>query len=233
MRLAGNYAYVMNDRTIDNTNYPPAPWTVNGHGIMIFSFPSVRKSFLEWPSDISTQSFFFGRSLSGYYLAQYHSPLNPHDSLPWHEWGNIAALTRSSKGNGFWIDTMAVDSDTARFGGKVIWGLHKIPGNIHILPLKHGGEARLILPEGRIELSWKEWGPSFPLTLPLAFLTRIDGLLYRFTIRMRASFQFSRSEIKRRDIPAFTSLSPGTYWAVRFQQSEIRISAPHPVTLST
>lgn len=214
----------------DSVIYPPAPWEIHGQGLMIFRFPRARTPDTGWPDELPVQSVALGRTMAGYYIAEYDTPLGVTGTTPWYEWGNIMAFARQPKGNGFWMSCMAVDLAEAIAGGEEIWGLNKVSGKINWKTLKHGGRADLQLSEGRIELMWREWGPSFGMTPEFWFFTRIGGLIQRYSVTLRARFQLSRAEIKRRDLTAFPSLSYGNYWAVRFRDADIRISAPIPQT---
>lgn len=207
--------------------YPPAPWSIHGHGLIVFSYPSKFTANQELPLGFACQSLLWGRTLAGYYLAEYDTPLDDRETSSWSEWGNIKGLIRFPQGNGFWIDSMAVDSKSALDGGKEIWGLNKFPGLIEWQTQNRQGKAHLTVPEGKIELAWKEWGPSLNMNPIFWFVTRNDGRFARYSVEMNAMFRISRVDIKRRDLPAFASLCPKNYWAIRFTDAEIRISAPH------
>lgn len=218
---------IMQPDTLNSPAYPPAPWAMHGEGLLIFAVPPARTPDMNWPEGLPVQPLAFGRTFAGYYIAEYDTPLVLEGAAPWREWGNITAYGRHNRGNGFWINRMAVDCEAALAGGAEIWGLDKVFGKINWQTFSRNGKAELFLPEGRIELVWKEYGPAVGMTREFWFLSRIDGMMQRYSTRLRAQFQISRVEIKRRDLPAFSSLSYGNrYWAVRFRDADIRISAP-------
>lgn len=164
--------------------------------------------------------------MAGCHIAEYDRPLTLNGETVWREWGNITGYARMPQGNGFWMNTVAVDSEAALAGGKEIWGLNKFRGEIRWKANESGGSAELTLPEGEIALEWKEWGPVFGKTMRWNMLTEIDGLIHRYTVRIRGLFQIVRLDVKRRDLPAFGSLSFGKYWGLRHRDADVRIDAP-------
>ncbi|MGC9326827.1 MAG: hypothetical protein ACP5I1_04265 [Candidatus Hinthialibacter sp.] len=219
----------MNENMPLENPYPRPPWAIHGQGLIAFSFPSSTSPHDDWPEELAVQTLIQRRTLAGYHIAEYDQPLTLDGAAPWREWGNILGCARMPQGNGFWMNAIAVDSEPAQAGGKEIWGLNKFRGEIRWDAKEGGGRAELSLPEGIIALEWKEWGPVFGKTMRWNMLTKIDGLFCRYTVQIRALFQIARLDVQRRDLPAFGSLSPGKYWALRHRDSDVRMVAPAPL----
>ncbi len=227
MRLVDNFDCDMNDQLKPDMTYPSPPWRYGGHGLIVFRFPF--KKNVTSPPLCVTSGWFPGLSLSGFYLAEYDTPLVGDESKLWHEWGNVHCYTRFTKFNGFYLDIMAADSFRAITGGKEVWGLNKVWGNISFFTKELSGHANLEIKQQQIRLHWYELGPPFKRNSSINFFTIIAGLYHRYSVEMNASFNLCRVNIVQHDLPSFNALQMRNYFGLRFKNAQIQINPPKPI----
>ncbi|MEW6238456.1 MAG: hypothetical protein AB1656_23980 [Candidatus Omnitrophota bacterium] len=217
----------MND-TSDNVLYPPPPWRCSGSGLIVFR--AIPAAQTQAPPHCAIQCILPGRTLGGYYIAQYYSPLAPGEPEVWHEWGNVACYARYAKIRGLHIDAMAVDSPAAYKGGREIWGLNKTMGKIEIAVDGTRGEASLNLGENIIIMRWREFGFHFPFQRVLNYLTFIQDAVHAYSVVFRARCRLCRVEIVQQPTQEFSVLTPGSYFGLRFDGADVEISSPRKIS---
>lgn len=207
--------------------YPPPPWFYSGEGLIVFT---LRKKAGSLPEGCKFASRIPFRTLSGYYIGQYHTPLIDDENLPWHEWGNILGSIKKSKTRGFYMNVMGADSPSALCGGKDLWGLNKVQSTIHFQPKGEQGVASLEEEEGSIHLRWQEKGPIVRRKQDVTFLTMLRGEMLKFIVSMNGEFRFCRVEIDQQENPSFDALQARNYYGIRFINTNLNIMPPMQIT---
>ncbi|HOJ59302.1 MAG TPA: acetoacetate decarboxylase family protein [bacterium] len=216
----------MNNHGPVDPRFPPPPWVLRGHGMMILKAMPRRANASALPAGFLLQSLIGGLSFRGYYLAEYETALPPDLHAPWHEWGNVAGYVRTAAGNGFFISGMAADNEAAVRGGREIWGLNKFLADIQMEAAGRTGKAALTASEGQIDLSWKGIGPGMRLSPVFRFVTSRLGEILFYSVTIQGRFHLARARITCRTSPSFPALAEGSFWAVRFEEGIVEIKGP-------
>jgi len=212
----------------ENIHYPPPPWRCAGRGLIVFRAIPVAQ--MQAPPHCVMQKILPGRTLGGYYIAQYQSPLAPGEPEVWHEWGCIDCCARYSNVRGLHINAMAVDSPAAYKGGREIWGLNKSMGKIEFIVKGQRGDAALNLNDQKISLRWREFGFHFPFRRVLNYLTFIHGAVHVYAAAFCARCRLCRVDVAEQTTQEFSILTPGFYFGLRFDGAEAEISPPRKIS---
>jgi hypothetical protein len=101
--------------------YPPAPWSLQGFGLVSLNLIDSAQVRSLIPNEISVIDVWPGKTLGGVYLAFYGSG----SVLEYNELIVFAPLVRYSNQFGSWITHIYVDHPDSVAGGREIWGLPK------------------------------------------------------------------------------------------------------------
>ncbi len=210
----------------ESQHYPSPPWKLKANGLMVFSLPNTENLSVQLPDGCSFRFSWLPKTLAGFYIGSYQTPLVEEESIPWHEWGNVQGYATCGDASGFTLSIMAVDSPAAYMGGREAWGLNKIMGNILFESQNGKSQAQLETESGKIHLMWNTFGPAITLSRSLKFLTSLYGKPHSYQLKMRSRNQVCRVTVLEHDEPAFTALSSGKYWGLRFTNADMEISSP-------
>ena len=101
--------------------YPPAPWTLKGHGFLTLHLVDFSDAVKIIPKDLEIVQVLPGKTIGGLVLGKYE----PGSTLTYGELIVVAGLVRYGSTVGAWISHIYVDSDLSIAGGREIWGLPK------------------------------------------------------------------------------------------------------------
>lgn len=144
--------------------YPPAPWTLQGRGVLLLHLLDTSRAQPFVPAGFSILSVLLGKTLGGIFLATYEAG----SSLAYHELIVIPALVRYRGRPGAWISHIYVDDQASAAGGRKLWGLPKAlaeftwdagePGQVIV---RQGGQVLCSVHPGH-----PSWLGRLPIFLP-------------------------------------------------------------------
>ncbi|RJP25949.1 MAG: hypothetical protein C4527_16205 [Candidatus Omnitrophota bacterium] len=222
--------------TNQSTEYLQPPWHLHGHGLIVLAIPRIADISARWQETCSLHFRLIGRTIAGFYIGSYSTPLAEHEILPWSEWGNVLGYAKTKGKSGLFISAMATDSQAAYTAGREVWGLNKIMGDIRFEADENEGHAELRTETDHVRLEWRTLGPEFPFSRPIWFLTVIGGKMHKYSVRIPSKNRFCRIRLREQEGADFNSVSTGNYWGLRFYDARIEVNSPaavHPENPAT
>ena len=101
--------------------YPPAPWTLKGHGFLTLHLVDFSSAAKIIPKNLEIVQVLPGRTIGGLVLGRYESG----STLTYGELIVVPGLVRFGNTIGAWISHIYVDHASSIAGGREIWGLPK------------------------------------------------------------------------------------------------------------
>jgi acetoacetate decarboxylase len=202
--------------------HPPAPWRLQGYGLLTLHFVDIDRVRTLVPAHLQIFSCFPGKTLGCVYVGRYEADSTLHYS----ELIVVPALIHHQGKLGVWISHIYVDDPDSIAGGREIWGLPKEMAEFvwkdeTVVSVSQGDR-----PLCGLRSSWQLPGIEHPIQAP-AF-TLVNQQLSLFSGKGKVRWQGAGVELQ---IPARSPLPDlGRAWgAVRLSALDLRVESPAKV----
>lgn len=212
-------------------NYPPAPWTLKGHGYVTLHLVDFSDAAKVIPKDLEIVQVLPGKTIGGLVLGKYEYG----STLTYGELIAVPGLVRYGDKIGSWISHIYVDNESSIAGGREIWGLPKENAQFFWQP------------EGGANTSWSgatvkqgdrmlcslthSWQVNLPrLSGQFDSYTKLAEELMRFESSAIGNLSLvgSRLEVSRSS-PFANILNSQPWMALKADSLEIVVAAPYSI----